>query len=139
MVALNLSLCIFDKVLPTNYVRLPLLSRFDIGFNRIEGSLPMFENVARLAMYDNSFSGNIPTEYGLLENLTHLELVNNIDIIGTVPTELRECKKLRLLTLYETGISGSVSFCDSFGDDIFIFVSNVSLCGEECECCCSTR
>ena len=99
----------------------------------------MFENVARLAMYDNSFSGSIPTEYGLLENLTHLELDTNVGINGTVPTELMECKKLTLLTMYETGISGSVSFCDSFGDDIDIRVSNVSICGEECECCCTIR
>ena len=90
-------------------------------------------------MYDNSFSGSIPTEYGLLENLTHLELDTNVGIIGFVPTELRECKKMSFLTLYQTGISGSVSFCDSFWDDIVIRVSNVSICGEECECCCTTR
>jgi len=97
----------------------------------------MFENVARLAMYANSFSGSIPTEYGLLENLTRLELDTNVDIIGSVPTELIECKKLTFLTLYKTGISGSVSFCNSFGDDIDIRVSNVSMCGQECECCCT--
>jgi len=128
----------FDKALPTDYVRLPSLSYFDVSLNNIEGPLPMIQNVARLLLFVNSFTGSIPTEYGLLENLTHLELNNNFDISGTVPTELMECDKLTVLALLQTGISGNVTFCDSFVGSIEILVNDVSICGEECECCCVT-
>ena len=134
-----LSLHTLDKVLPTNFVRLPLLSHFDIGFNGIKGSLPMLQNVTRLAMYDNSFSGSIPTEYGLLENLTDLDLHDNCGITGTVPTELMECNKLTLISLHNTRISGNVTFCDGFEKDIVVIVTDVSIYGEECKCCCTTR
>ena len=98
----------------------------------------MFQNVVRLTMFANSFHGSIPTEYGLLENLTHLVLDNNLGITGTVPTELVECNKLTLLSLRKIGISGNVSFCNGFEKDIDVIVTDVSICGEECECCCIT-
>ena len=128
----------FDIALPTNYVRLPSLSLFDVGFNNIEGSLPMFQNVDILKMSGNSFTGSLPTVYGLLENLTHLELDYNFDITGTIPSELTECNKLTFLSLYNTGMSGNVTFCDSFGDNLVVRVTDVSVCGKECECCCET-
>jgi len=49
--------------LPTNYVRLPSLSSINIAFNSIEGSLPMFKNVAQITLTANQFTGSIPTEY----------------------------------------------------------------------------
>jgi len=98
----------------------------------------MFQKVDEVFMHVNSFHGSIPTEYGLLENLTEIYLDYNLDITGTVPTELVECDKLTLLSFLGTQISGNVTFCDSFGDDILIRVINVSICGEECECCCET-
>mmetsp|Transcript_6846 Transcript_6846/g.8931 ORF Transcript_6846/g.8931 Transcript_6846/m.8931 type:complete len:82 (+) Transcript_6846:294-539(+) len=81
----------------------------------------MFQNVDILRMSGNSFTGSLPTVYGLLENLTHLELDYNFDITGAIPTELMECNKLTFLSLYNTGISGNVTFCDSFGG-ILLFV-----------------
>ncbi len=129
---INLS---FFKALPTDYVRLPFLNDFYVGFNRIEGTLPMFQNVARLLLFANSFTGSIPTEYGLLGNLTELHLEFNAGIIGTVPTELTECDKLIDFSIRHTGLSCNVTFCDSFGDNIVVRVTDVSICGEECECC----
>ena len=124
--------------MPTNYVRLPSLSHFDVTLNCIEGPLPMFQNVAQILFTVNSFTGSIPTEYGLLGNLTELRLDCNLGINGTVPSELRECNMLTLLSLYNTGISGNVTFCDSFGDNLVVRVTDVSVCGKECECCCET-
>ena len=98
----------------------------------------MFQNVTTVDMFGNSFTGSIPTEYGLLGNLTKLILGYNAGISGSIPTELVECDKLTLLSFLGTQISGNVTFCDSFGDDILIRVINVSICGEECECCCET-
>ena len=37
----------------------------------------MFQNVGTVYMFGNSFTGSIPTEYGLLENLTELILDYN--------------------------------------------------------------
>ena len=135
---LSTDLYCFDKALPTSYIRLPLLSQINIAFNNIEGSLPMFENVTRIIFPVNSFTGSIPTEYGLLGNLVELDLDFNPEITGTVPTELRECDKLSLLYLYDTKISGNVTLCDSFDENIYISVNDVSICGEECDCCCET-
>ena len=112
------------------------MSYFDVSLNKIEGTLPLFQNVATVNMYANSFTGSIPTKYGLLENLTQLILGYNAGISGSIPTELVECDKLTSLSIDGTQISGNVTFCDSFGGNIEIFVDDVSICGEECECCC---
>ena len=128
----------FDKALPTNYVRLPSLSNFNIAFNMIEGPLPMFQNVAQLILRANEFTGSIPTEYGLLRNLTQLRFELNHGITGTVPTELMECDKMSLLSLHNTGISGNLTFCDSLGENLVVEVPDLSMCGEECKCCCET-
>ena len=128
----------FDIDLPTNYVRLPLLSYINVDFNDIEGPLPMFQNVAQIYLNANKFTGSIPTEYGLLGNLTRLVLDFNPEITGTVPTELMECDKLSLLSLHNTGISGNITFCGSLEENLVVQVNDVSICGEECECCCKT-
>ena len=119
-------------------MRLPLLSYFNVGINNFNGSLPMFQNVTTLRLSANAFTGSIPTEYGLLGNLTELNLDYNAGITGSVPSELGECDKLTLLSMVGTGISGNVTFCESFGDNIEVRVTDGSICGEECECCCVT-
>ena len=98
----------------------------------------MFQNVSTIDMFGNSFTGIIPTEYGLLENLTELTLGYNAGISGSIPTGLVECDKLNSLSIHGTQISGNVTFCDSFGGNIEITVDDVLICGEECECCCVT-
>jgi len=98
----------------------------------------MFQNVAQVELSANSFTGSIPTEYGLLGNLTQLGVDFNVGITGTVPTELMECDKMSLLSLHDTGISGNITFCDSLGDNLVVQVPDVSICGEECLCCCET-
>jgi len=50
--------------------------------------MPRFKNVAQNIDTANLFTGSIPTEYGLLGNLTSLILENNLGITGTVPTYL---------------------------------------------------
>jgi len=137
LACLSINLYCFDKALPTNYVMLPSLSSINIAFNNIEGSLPMFKNVAKVLLTANQFTGSIPTEYGLLGNLTHLHLEHNFGITGTVPTELMECDKLSLLAIYDTGISGNITLCSTFGNSILVRVSDLSLCEKECECCCA--
>ena len=128
----------FDIDLPTNYVRLPLLSHINVDFNSIEGPLPMFQNVALIDLNANKFTGSIPTEYGLLGNLTRLVLDFNLEITGTVPTELMECDKLSLLSLHDTGISGNITFCGSLEENLVVRVPDVSMCVEECLCRCQT-
>jgi len=107
-------------------------------FNNIQGSLPIFKNLATVYMFGNSFTGSIPTEYGLLENLTELILDFNAGISGSIPTELVEGDKPTSLSIFSTQISGNVTFCDSLGGNIEITVDDVLTCSEECECCCVT-
>ena len=114
------------------------MSYFDVIYNDINGSLPMFQNIEILQFSANAFTGSIPTEYGLLGNLTEVNLDYNAGITGSVPSELVECDKLTFLSMIGTGISGNVTFCESFGDNIKVRVNDGSICGEECECCCVT-
>mmetsp|Transcript_6835 Transcript_6835/g.8919 ORF Transcript_6835/g.8919 Transcript_6835/m.8919 type:complete len:101 (+) Transcript_6835:1552-1854(+) len=98
----------------------------------------MFQNVAQIDLNANKFTGSIPTEYGLLGNLTQLGVDFNLGITGTVPTELMECDKLSLISLHDTGISGNITFCDSLGENLVVRVPDVSMCVEECLCRCQT-
>ena len=70
--------------------------------------------------------------------MTQLRLDYNSGIIGSVPSELVGCDKLTLLSIPHTGISGNVTLCDVLGDNIEVHVTDVSICGVECECCCVT-
>jgi len=96
----------------------------------------MFKNVELNILIVNQFTGSIPTEYGLLGNLTSLFLENNLGITGTVPIELMDCDRLSVLALYDTGISGNITLSNTFGNSILVRVSDLSICGDECECCC---
>ena len=129
---------LFDKALPTNHVRLPLLSEFNVGNNNIEGSLPMFDNVAQILFHSNTITGSIPTEYGLLGNLTELNLGSNTGVTGSLPTELVECDKLVFITIFGTGISSNVTFCDSSGDRNGDCLFSFWLYGEDYKYCCVT-
>jgi len=98
----------------------------------------MFENVELNILTANLFTGSIPTEYGLLGNLTQLHLEHNLGIAGTVPTQLMECDKLSVVGLYDTGITGNTTLYNTFGDSILVRVSDLPICGKEYECCCVT-
>ena len=98
----------------------------------------MFQNVAQIELSSNHFTGSIPTEYGLLGNLTQLGVDFNLGITGTVPTELMECDKLSLISLHDTGISGNITFCGSLEENLVVRVPDVSMCVEECLCRCQT-
>ena len=52
-------------------------------------------------------SGTIPTELGLLTELEHLTLKNNM-LRGSIPQELADLKKLRTLDLTQCFLTGTL-------------------------------
>ena len=79
---------------------------------------------------NNELTGSLPSELGLLTQLTRFGLYSN-QATGSLPTELGLLTKLRLVYLYDNALTGSVpsSLCSS-GAIIYID------CGEiACTCC----
>jgi len=54
-------------------------------------------------------NGPIPTELGLLSELTYLRLSYS-ELTGTIPTELGQLSMLQILTLEDSLVAGEISF-----------------------------
>jgi hypothetical protein len=59
-----------------------------------------------LKLDSNYFVEEIPSDIGRLSNLSVLNLDNNADLTGTVPSSLAKLTKLRLLSLSSTEVTG---------------------------------
>ena len=60
-------------------------------------------------MYDNGFTGNIPSELGSLSNLERLYLHRN-EFSGTIPASLSGLSSLTNLWLKNNSLSGEIPF-----------------------------
>ncbi|CAB9525110.1 LRR receptor-like serine threonine-protein kinase [Seminavis robusta] len=82
--------------------------------NEFYGSIPFGKmqnsngTLTRLLLDGNYFSGNVSSEVGFLTRLADLRLSNNLELSGTIPTEISLCSSLRYLHINNTGISGSI-------------------------------
>jgi Leucine-rich repeat (LRR) protein len=63
--------------------------------------------LSHLYVYDNSFTGTVPTEIGLLTNMTHIHAYHN-QIEKTIPTELGSLVVLKELMLSGNDLTGAV-------------------------------
>jgi len=62
-----------------------------------------------LELRDNSFDGQIPTELGLLQNLTYLDISNHKYFTeSTIPSELGNLSSLKKLYMSHSGLLGTV-------------------------------
>jgi Leucine-rich repeat (LRR) protein len=100
---LDLSINSLSGNLPLSLTNLTNLSFLYVGDNLISGELDprLFTNWTRLehlALYNNSFTGLLPSEIGLLTNLKELALQNN-RFSGSIPFEIGNLKNLGALGL----------------------------------------
>ncbi|KAK6281377.1 hypothetical protein POUND7_015202 [Theobroma cacao] len=127
----------------------------DLGFNLLEGSIPLWPNVTDLSLRNNFFSGPIPSNIGQamskvenldlsrnflkgsipssinkMENLSFLDLSSN-DLSGIIPSRLQGLRNLMVLDLSKNNLSGGVpsSLC-SLTSLIFLKLSSNNLSGE---------
>lgn len=63
--------------------------------------------VIYLQLGNNNLTGNIPTELGQLDSLTHLQLFGN-NLMDTLPTTLGELSQLEDLNLYNNDLTGHI-------------------------------
>ena len=64
----------------------------------------------RLGLYDNSFTGTLCTELGLMTSLVDLELQGN-DISGTIPfSDMKGMQALRYMFLQDNHLTGDINF-----------------------------
>lgn len=97
-------------------------------------------------MQINFLQGNIPTEIGLLSDLSYLRLSYN-NLVGTMPMEFQELSQLKTIQLQSNRISGAIPLSMNaqldVGQSTFIsdcgvptMFENVLICSENCTMCC---
>jgi Leucine rich repeat len=106
-----------ETLSPSGLVQLSMLERLYVGGNRLTGILPQslgspntIADQARplryLSLYNNSFTGKIPTNWNL-RNLFYLDLGQN-DLTGSIPADwVNDLFDLRILYLSNNRLSGS--------------------------------
>ncbi len=76
----------------------------------LDGELPDLSGLAsldRLDLRDNSLTGDIPSSFGDMTNLTYLYLHSN-ELDGAIPSELGGMSSLRYLWLHSNELTGSL-------------------------------
>nr|XP_043607070.1 receptor protein-tyrosine kinase CEPR2 isoform X2 [Erigeron canadensis] len=108
-----------------NSTSLTQLLLFD---NRFSGVIPsqvgtLLTRLEKLDLSNNKFSGKIPSEFQNLKQLSSLHLHNNL-LSGSIPVELGECDKLVDLNLARNFLTGKIP--DTLGDISWLNTLNLS-------------
>ncbi|PWA61187.1 Concanavalin A-like lectin/glucanase, subgroup [Artemisia annua] len=113
------------------YGKLPDLSSLsnlhllDLRDNHLYGELPLLpQGVITLLLSNNSFSGNIPQDFGKLDQLHHLDLSSN-SLVGSAPPGLFVLPNITYLALASNMLKGPLSDSIKCGDKLgFVDISS---------------
>ncbi|TQE01381.1 hypothetical protein C1H46_012962 [Malus baccata] len=100
----------FTGTLPPGLRNLTNLENFDASMNLLEGDLSelgFLENIVSLQLYKNSFSGEVPMEFGEFKKLVNLSLYNN-KLTGPLPQKLGSWSKIDFIDISENLLTGSI-------------------------------
>ncbi|XP_031099910.1 MDIS1-interacting receptor like kinase 2-like [Ipomoea triloba] len=88
-----------------NFTSFPTLTRFNIGGNYFNGSIPPaiadLSNLVFLDLSNNTFEGSIPPQIGNLTELQYLTLYNN-SFSGVIPYQIGNLQKAAFQLKWET-------------------------------------
>ncbi|CAJ1976578.1 unnamed protein product [Sphenostylis stenocarpa] len=80
----------------------------NLGFNALEGSIPVWSGVTFLSLSNNFLSGSIPSNIGQdMSQLEGLDLSGNL-ITGSIPSSMRLLYALSFLDLSNNSLSGKI-------------------------------
>lgn len=101
------------------------LSVLDLSGNKFTSTLPRLpKRLVMLFLSNNSFSGEIPRQYGQLQGLQHFDLSSNM-LTGMPPAKLFSLPNISYLNLESNMLRGSLSNHLSCGSKLeFIDISN---------------
>ena len=89
----------------------PTLTTLDLRWNTLSGPIPsevgMLRDLSGLYLFRNGFSGSIPSEVGNLQSLTEVDVNNNV-LTGQIPSEIGQLTQLTRLKLENNTLSGSI-------------------------------
>ena len=74
-------------------------------YQEIPSELGLLTNLSTLGMADNYFFGTLPEELSNLENLAYFYFYRNYDLTGTVPAEYNQLTNLVQISMIYTDIS----------------------------------
>ena len=93
--------------IPPELAELDNLYSLNLADNHLRGTIPAklgeLDNLQWLSLWGNQLSGAIPPELGELDNLYSLALGFNLDLTGTIPTQLQQLP-LSTLELMATAV-----------------------------------
>jgi hypothetical protein len=96
---------------------LTVATYFDLTFNYLSGSIPTEISLigrsvpylgGQIELRGNKFSGYIPSEVGLLSAFQNVHFRNNLDLSGTMPSEMLLLTKLNVFAVSAFKLSGTI-------------------------------
>ncbi|KAL5186951.1 putative inactive leucine-rich repeat receptor-like protein kinase [Glycine soja] len=111
----------------------------DLRENQLESELPLLpKSVVTVLLSNNSFSGEVPKQFGELDQLQHLDLSSN-HLSKTPPSTLFSLPKISYLNLASNALSGALPDKLSCGSKLgFVDISSNKLSGGLPSCLANT-
>nr|XP_043617276.1 probable inactive leucine-rich repeat receptor-like protein kinase At3g03770 [Erigeron canadensis] len=111
------------------------LHLLDLRENHLDSELPLLpKGVITVLLSNNSFSGNIPEEFGKLNQIHHVDISLN-SLVGTPPSGLFVLPNITYLNLAANMLSGSLSNSIKCGNKLgFVDISSNQFTGRLPSC-----